>query len=124
MYHDREELKDIKLVHEITEWYLDLTYEYEDKKGIYEIHIPRVILPISDNMMPFIDINRSRYHDPCIQMGVYKLPLAEAETKHGVEGKYPYTIKTLNEKCQEMTLEEVEKKLGYKIKLVTKKEEE
>lgn len=109
------------------EYYLDVTYEYEDNRGYYEIHFPHVRLPFYEKRMPTLnrDMGLGLYSNPS-NVSLYDniLQLAKDKSKHMEDGVYFYTIKTLKEKRQEMTLEEVEKKLGYKIKLVTKKEEE
>lgn len=110
-------------------YYLDVTYEYEDDKGYYEMHIPHVRLPFSEKKTPYISTIGSNYFNGCkITYGDDELTLCEGQTKHmddlDLGDKYCafYTVKTLKEKRQEMTLEEVEKKLGYKIKIVSEKE--
>lgn len=108
-------------------YYLDVTYEYEDNRGYYEMHFPHARLPFYEKDMP--TLNRGMgigwYSDsPNVSLYDNTLQLAKGKSKHEEKGEYYYTIKTLKEKHHEMTLEEVEKKLGYKIKLVTKKEEE
>lgn len=122
MRNIREELKEISLSHDNNGWYLDMVYEYENEHGVYEIHIPHLNIPIYDDRMPVLEL-ACGFNNECYALfGGIKLPLTEAKTKHGKNGKYHYTIKTLKEKRQEMTLEEIEKKLGYKIKIVSEKE--
>ena len=82
-----------------------------------KLHIPRLVIPLETN---FIKINR--YDDSSILIGPeYRADLGFGEMrllpdKDGTA----FTIETIEEKYTEMTMDEIEKKLGYKVKIVNK----
>lgn len=123
-YNEKLTNIELKKDEETMSYYLDVTYEYEDDRGYYEIHFPHVLLPFYEKVMPTLrdDVGWGGIDDSIVSLYDNSLHLAKGKTKHVEDGKYNYTIKTLKEKCHEMTLEEVEKKLGYKIKIVSGKE--
>lgn len=121
MIYDRTELKNIQLKKdEKGHYYIDVLYEMEDKKGIYEMHIPRIGLPICDCRIPDVH-SELHFNEPTACILVDDLPLIKDKTVH-TSSHVCWSIKTLEEKCQEMTISEIEKKLGYKIKIVNDKE--
>lgn len=109
--------------------YLKLVYEYEDDHGVYELIIPKIDLEIHTDCLPtinhdpytgYMDILNyyiNRYSDTFI------LLRDDVEVKkNGVTltcEKAAYVVNTLKEKPQEMTIADIEKKLGYKVKLVS-----
>lgn len=117
---NNKKLIDAKLIKEKDSYYLDLTYEYEDDKGIYHEHIPRVYLPIHR----YLGMHTSTNHI---------LPVTVLDFGMGVEltvcphidedgDRYKFTIKTVEEKVQKLTVSEIEKRLGYKIEIVAEGE--
>lgn len=97
--------------------YLSLIYKAENNLGVFEITIPKVLLDISTKHIPrLISRSSSGY--------VFSKPENVLST-----GKMVYfldndknnsymNIKQISKKIHEMTLSEIEKKLGYKIKIV------
>lgn len=109
-------VKKVKLVNDGGYGYaLDITWTVETPERIEEIHIPRVSLPISADVIQLYESSDFVYggKNYAVNMGFGKLPV---RTINGVA----YTITTVKEKTQEMTLEEIERKLGHKVKIVTK----
>lgn len=105
-------LKNVELVEEKTgEIYLDLTYRCEDDKHIKEVHMPRVRLDLSWN--GDIDLGDERATICLGDDNRYELYDTNTEAR--------FTIRIIEEKVQELTLTEIEKKLGYKIKIVNDK---
>lgn len=102
-------------------WYLKLVFGCEDEKGKYEVIFPKVSLPISQYHIPLIE---DRYGDTTYiscddEMRLFDGTSTLAESK-GVNTS-ACVFKILTEpKVHEMTLDEIEKKLGYKIKIVNK----
>lgn len=101
-------------------YYLAATYRVEDEHAIREIDIPKIRLGLDAKRVSI----RSE-HDPYAchrvsyaNLGFGELPLDFAVNKDG--HAYLYTEKILEEKYTEMTLDEIEKKLGHKIKIVNK----
>lgn len=109
--------------------YLKLVYEYEDDHGAYELIIPKIDLEIRTYDLPIIihdsyagpmnilDCYIKRYSD------TFTLLPDDVEVKKNGEThtckQVAYVTNTLKEKPQEMTIAEIEKKLGYKVKLVS-----
>ena len=73
-------------------WYMRLIYGYEDEKGKHEVVFPKVKLPVST--------------DGAVIRGVKDAACA-------------FDIVT-DPAVHELTVEEIEKRLGYKVKIVSK----
>lgn len=130
MKNIREELKKVELVHErhhcanssYDRYYLDLTYEREDESGVYELRIPRVYLPILRNSLPVVEseiVCRELKPSYTINLGFGELSLSEFTDENGYE--YYAKETCIKEKTHKMTVAEIEKKLGYKIEIVSDK---
>lgn len=119
----------VVLVREKDKYYLNVTGKYEDNTGVYEVKIPRVRLPIEKFITRTETVNEynSLYascvnlcsiqlssFDPLYRHSDYDLPVLPFESA---------TVEQIEKKYKEMTLEEIEKKLGYPIKIVSEKEE-
>lgn len=105
-------LKDLKLYTEDGKYYLDAIFYNEDRGGVYRVHIPKIRLPVK--LQP--DIWQS-YEDCwgeyCVTID---LGFGELSVEPYKDNKF-YTIECIETKEREMTLAEIEKELGYKIKL-------
>lgn len=122
----KSELKDIQFYEEDGLYYLRLKYILEDDKFIKELEIPKVRVPF--NPFSFPEFSSRVYDD------FHHIELVNLHTSSGSLSLYPgetskanhvyYTFKILKEKTTEMTVEEIEKKLGYKIKIVSNHEKE
>ena len=107
-------LKDLQLHHDKNGYYLSAKYDIKDGENHYEMNIPRLELYIKG--YPDITVNggslRFGWADEClINLGFGDLPARKVNEAW-------YTYKTITE---ELTLDEIEKRLGYKIKIVNKK---
>ena len=114
----QHKLTKIELVRETGgQYYLDVEYEVEDDKSIRKLIIPRVRLPFNDNVYPNITTSYPTYftvYNECkICTGCDNDTSVE---KH--DGIF-YKVEVLKEKEHELTIAEIEKKLGYKIKIVS-----
>lgn len=94
---------------------IDISYRRTDKNGNVDI-ISISDIPINIANYPIIDNQFTFYGccDACIDLGFGKLQFHPTKTKY--ETRRIYTA------VKEMTLEEIEKKLGHKIKIVSDKE--
>lgn len=93
--------------------YLSAIYEFENEAGVYELIFPKIRLQISLINAPVI--SRDDWREPeKVNLGFGELPL---------EGDPGYTIKTIREKVHDVTIEEIEKKFGYKIRIVKEKDQ-
>lgn len=109
--------------------FLKLIYEYEDDHGVYELIIPKIDLNIFTNFLPAIEpdfwtgpMDLKNYR---IKLGFnfFDLLRSDVEVKKNgdtiiCENAF-YVTNTLKEKHKEMTIADIEKKLGYKVKLVS-----
>jgi len=109
-------LTDLQLYQENNKYYLSAKFFYEDKQGYYEASIPKIDLHIS----PDCEVNISSGYD-CFNVP-YKI--VDVDLGFGLLYAKPFnekgdffTLTRLEEKVHEMTLDEIEKALGYKIKL-------
>lgn len=115
------ELKDVELIKEKDpliggriNYYFSITYIRTDRFGKQEINYPRVYLPIFRTTLPYVS---SVHSDSLLDIGLGELPL-----KPGPDGKL-FTVKQIEEYPREMTLEEIEKQLGHKVKIISKGDE-
>ena len=113
-----EEQYDGKMHH-----FLKGVWEYETVTGRYELTIPKIDLGNSFYEVPEItcDLLRGNFVD----IGqLHNIPFRGTvlPLRHDDRGNVSYS-KELEKFEKEMTLKEIEKKLGYKIKLVSGKEE-
>lgn len=115
----RSDLTKLELYQEDGCYYLRAEYEVEDDHRLQKYTIPKISLPIRRD--PVINERFDRYciprprYDLTINLGFAELPVVK-----GPEDYY-YKCEILKEYPQKMTLEEIEKKLGYKVELVSGK---
>ena len=117
-------VKSLELCHkeddDVQRYFIKGIWEYEAKDGRYELGIPYISLPIKTDVLPTIIKDQYDYVFNTIPYGI-QLQERYLQIERDEEGNY-YYIKELERFEKEMTLEEIEQKLGYKIKLVDKKE--
>jgi len=122
MMNAKSELKDIQFYEENGQYYLRLKYILEDDYRIEELEIPKVRIPFYKDGYPIVNYS---YHpdwnrkEECYLLtgpepGLDVMSGETSEANHAF-----YTRKILKEKPKEMTLAEIEKKLGYKVKIVS-----
>ena len=115
--NEKVELKDVKLVKNSYGYCLDMTYRVEDDAMVREVHIPYLQLPIS----PYIFEIQNDWDEYCsfytADVGFGPMRMFGTVVKDKGEC---YNIKVIKEKTKEMTLAEIEKKLGHKVKIVNK----
>lgn len=122
-------LKERKVFEKDNHLYLKLVYEYEDDRGIHELIIPKIDLEIRTDCLPTINCDSCLGHMDILNYYINRYTdtfiLSRddvAVRKNGVTlicENAAYVKNTLKEKPQEMTLAEIEKKLGYKVELVS-----
>ena len=111
-----EELKSVKLIKEDGNYYLDVTYHYENEKGIYKVNIPRVLLPFPKYCIPFINRGIIESESELVLNRDLRLPIREFN-----DGNNFYFLKEvpIRLKTRKITVAEIEKELGYKIEIVS-----
>ena len=115
--YDKAELKNIELVKDGGSYYLDVTYNYENKYGLYELNIPRILLPICKNMLPDYRIDMPRYYDHSIM--TVDFGFGDLEVLRDFKTGMTHKITEIQKKTHKMTLAEVEEALGYKVELIS-----
>lgn len=113
-------------------WYLKLIYKYEDNTGNkHTVVIPKVSIPFSQGVIPFINTPAPYYYPssqleherPYINCGdsmiLYK-SVCDLARERGVEDPAYYFDIITEYASREMTLDEIEKELGYKVKIINK----
>lgn len=127
-------LNHLRIYHERGQCYLDATYIQKNGNNISEINVPKIKLPFAIGDLNTIVVNDyGRLWDlegrSYIEAGHCIFPIEKVcETKHMDKDECPiggvyYTLKVIKEEAREMTIEEIEKELGYKIKIISKKED-
>ena len=113
------------------DWFLKLVYTYNDDKGKHEVIFPKVDLPFNQYSIPYYisDQERGEFIDMA-NAYQYEINYAMCHVRKGIVAN-PLTNEKLDPctmadilvepKVHEMTLEEVEKKLVYKVKIVSDK---
>ena len=108
-------IKDLQLYKENNKYYLSALVEHEDKRGVYEVSIPKIEFPIGRNCI-IETTTAERNYKPCtivsINFGLGKLYVEPFDSDENY-----YTVTCVEEKVHKMTLADIEKELGYKIEL-------
>ena len=120
MYENTMHLKQSTTYVEDGKIYLKLSYTYDGDDGTHEVTFPKIDLgfyteqiPSTENHLPLYARIDNCYGD--------SFTLRDAEIP-GSRTPVCYFDKLIKPAVKEMTLEEIEKKLGYPVKIVNKKE--
>lgn len=117
-------------------WFMRLVYSYEDKKGVHKVIFPKVNFPFPTLSIPELRNDNSPNWDYCGTRArisnnpdtfITPLPIVKLQEdtdrlakSRGVDTPgYVFDIVT-EPAVHEMTLDEIEEKLGYKVKIVNK----
>lgn len=119
-------LKKANIFREGDEWFMHLEYEYEDNRGKHLVTLPKVDFPCSLKYTPNVD-----FCNCMVTLGLKELAyiqISESLDLHEGNVTDPLTNRTINTfytdiivepKIHDLTLDEIEKKLGYKVRIVT-----
>ena len=120
-------LKKVEAYKENDRWYLRLIYEYRSDNGeIFEMEIPMLELHFTQDMLPDIITYNSEYSwDKDFYLSAFFSNIQGASCILMHEGKSTiadnaegcFIRKSI---CRRMTVEDIEKELGYKIEIVDK----
>ena len=125
----KTEITNIRAYKEYGTWYLDITATKEDDKEIVELHIPKASF-VSDSRLDFGREVSPFYGEdtrPYVDIGTgssLRLHLYRGASMYlddSLDKIIYYEQKVIETKTHEMTLKEIEKKLGYKVKIVSEK---
>ena len=115
-----EELKSINLIKEDGDYYLDVTYHYEDERGTYEFNIPRVLLPFPKYHIPIINRSTIEHEPDLVLASDLYLTIKEFNEENN---SYFWKDVPIQLKPRKITVAELEKELGYKIEIVSEEKE-
>ena len=101
-------------------------YEYEDSYGIHELTIPQVEFPFGNrlNLIHIYENNPALQRLSvrlCTEGDVTSVYLCDTKSDDGL---VYYTDKIIKRKPKKMTIEEIERELGYKVEIVSSRKEE
>lgn len=122
-------LKDYQIYEEAGSLHLSLVYSYEAEDGEHELYLPKVKLGMYIDKIPNLITECCRNPEVYAEFGSKQFQLLRKKitvsdkfgNTHDIFGLYADCL--VKEKKVEMTLEEIEKKLGHKIKIVSDKED-
>lgn len=117
-------------------WFMHLVYSYEDEKGVHKVIFPKVEFPFPTLSIPvpsneylqdrhYGGTGGNRSCDPCIFISPLPITKLQKDTDRLAKSRgidtpdYAFDIVT-EPAVHEMTLDEIEEKLGYKVKIVNK----
>lgn len=120
--NDTAELVNIIPFKDGKNWYLKLIYEYENHKGKHTVVIPKAALPFAQKGLPPIThltaLEGAHGYISCnCSMALYKSNCTLA-TERGVKDPAYYFDIITEFAPREMTIDEIEKELGYKVKII------
>lgn len=96
------------------ELYLSLIYKAENDLGVFEITIPKILLKIKTNFLPELKTTLFNTHLDNVAVVSSNMEYLLGKDKDDSI----YIVKKVKDKIHEMTISEIENKLGYKIKIV------
>ena len=104
--------------------YLRAGFNYENDFGIFKCHVNKLEfnLHLKELLLETDEFNRKATVTLHRLDDDYRDEEISFHTSSDLAGGL-FTVKLVKEKVQEMTVEEIEKKLGHKIKIVSKKGE-
>lgn len=122
-------LSDIIPFEEDGRWYLKLVYKYEGKKGKHTVVIPKVSLPFDQSYIPSIVSIPAYYtgecerpYIECMRSMILYQDTCSLASERGLKDPAYYFDVITEPAYKEMTFDEIEKKLGYKVKIINKEE--
>lgn len=110
-------LKDLQLYKENDKYYLAAVFDQEDEKGVYELSVPKILFPIAPSCSMDVDVGTTIFGVKLNDIVAVDFGIVRLYAEPFDSSKSLYTKKLISEKTHEMTLEEIERELGYKIKI-------
>lgn len=107
-------------------WYIGLKYGYEDESGIHERYYPKVEFPFFCGKLPSEKFSSDRFGSDELTISLFTNEVAvfRGNFWNHHSGQLMRDVRIVDNLVKpavhEMTIEEIEKKLGYKIKIVNK----
>lgn len=103
-------------------YYMSLVYQYDAEDGVHQVKFPKIRVPIPEQI-PRVSMERGFSNNGAFEMiwitGMPGKWIVEEVPYKGRETTYIDEL--IEPAIHEMTVEEIEKTLGYKIKVVSEK---
>ena len=131
MGKNHAELTSITPFKEDDHWYLKLVYKYEDKEGNkHTVVIPKATVPVAQGIIPYINtpapyystsrLELERPYINCRDSMLLYESICDLASERGAKEPACYFDIITEYASREMTLDEIEKELGYKVKIINK----
>lgn len=110
-------------------WYMELVYEYEDESGVHRRYYPKVEFPFFCGKLPAEEFTSDHFGGDELAIGLFGEEVAafRGDFLNPMDGQMMHDVCVIDNlvkpAAHEMTIEEIEKELGYKVKIITKKGE-
>ena len=107
-------------------WYMELQYEYEDKSGVHRRYYPKVEFPFSCGKLPPEEFSSYRFgrDELTISLFTNEVTVFRGNFSNPMTGQIMSDVCVIDNLIKpavhEMTIDEIEKELGYKIKIINK----
>jgi hypothetical protein len=109
-------------------WYFKLVYKYEDNKGKHTVVIPKASVPFTqkytpliNNLEPFCDVSlHNHLYINCYGSMLLYESVCNLAIERGIKTPACFFDIITEYASREMTLDEIEKELGYKVKIINK----
>lgn len=107
-------------------WYMELKYTYEDEAGLHERYYPKVEFPFFCGKLPPEEFTSDRFGHDELTISLFSNEVAAFRTEfwNPVSGQMMRDVcvvdNLIKPAVHEMTIEEIEKELGYKVKIINK----
>lgn len=103
---------------EDNKFYMKLVYTYTDELGKHEITFPKVELPFNSIEIPDMCVGGPFLYENLRIRSNKEMRLLEGRVYWSKEQRY-FFDRVTEPKVHRMTIEEIEKELGYKVEIVT-----
>lgn len=107
-------------------WYMELQYEYEDESGVHRRYYPKVEFPFFCGKLPPEEFSSDRFGRDELTIGLFTNEVAVFRgnfwNRHSGQLMHDVCVvdNLIKPAVHEMTVEEIEKELGYKVKIINK----
>lgn len=107
-------------------WYMELQYEYEDESGVHRRCYPKVEFPFFCGKLPPEEFGSDRFGRCELTIGLITNEVAvfRGNFCNPMSGQIVHDVCVIDNLVKpavhNMTIEEIEKELGYKINIVNK----
>lgn len=107
-------------------WYMELVYEYEDESGVHRRYYPKVEFPFFCGKLPPEEFTSDHFGGDELTIGLFGDEVAafRGDFLNPMDGQMMHDVCVIDNLVKpaayEMTIEEIEKELGYKIKIICK----